>query len=256
MEISAENPDYIATSGWTTSNLLEGINFMLNEEKSYNLVSILIGVNNQYQGIDIDFYEPDLRKIIDMALDVVGQDTSRVFILSIPDYAYTPFGNGNSFISQGIDNYNRIKRTVAAEYGIAFIDITPISRNGLSNTSLVATDGLHPSGEQYRQWVVSIIPSLNLDVSVFNPGSQSLPENNIWIYPNPAGTQIHVDSSLDIERISIFNLHGSIVSELMITEVPAMIDLSHLEPGVYTLWAYHPKEADLFSIKTIIVQPV
>jgi hypothetical protein len=212
-------------------------------------------VNNQYQRIPIEDYEPDLREIINLALGFVGQDPSRVMILSIPDYAYTPFGNGNSFISQGIDNYNRIKRTVADEYGIAFIDITPISRNGLDNPSLVATDGLHPSGEQYRQWVVSIIPRLRLDVSVFSSDNQQLPENSLLIYPNPAGKQIRVDSSLDIERISIFDLHGSVVSELMITEVPAMIDLSHLEPGVYNVWAYHPKEADLFSIRTIIVQP-
>ena len=71
-----------------------------------------------------------MRKIIDLALGVVDQDTSRVLILSIPDYAYTPFGNGKPIVSEKIDDYNEIKRQLADEYRIAFIDITPISREG------------------------------------------------------------------------------------------------------------------------------
>jgi len=159
--ISAEFPDYLATTGWTTRNLLNGIQTKLQGEKKYNLVSILIGVNNQYQHMDIANYEPDLRKIIDLALDIVDQDSSRLMILSIPDYAYTPFGGGNSAISQEIDEYNNIKRRVALEYGIAYIDITGISREGLNNPSLLASDGLHPSKEQYARWVQAIIPRLN-----------------------------------------------------------------------------------------------
>lgn len=108
--IEAAYPDYIATTGWTTRRLIQGIRSMLNESTNYNLVSILIGVNNQYQGIDIASYEPDLRIIIDRALEIAGQDTSRVFILSIPDYAYTPFGEGRSSISDEIDDYNLIKK--------------------------------------------------------------------------------------------------------------------------------------------------
>lgn len=159
--ISAEDPDYIATTGWTTRRLIQGINFSLDQEKEYNLVSILIGVNNQYQGIDITSYEPDLRTIIDRALEIVNQDASRIFILSIPDYAFTPFGGENEVISQEIDDYNRIKKSIADLYGIPFIDITPISRNGLNNPTLVAADELHPSAAQYKQWVQSIIPRLN-----------------------------------------------------------------------------------------------
>ncbi len=153
-------PDYVATTGWTTSDLLEGTAGSLDGDKDYNLVSLLIGVNNQYQGIDIRIYEPELRQIMDMALELVGQDSSRIFMLSIPDYAYTPFGKGAKTISSEIDAYNEISKRVAGEYGIAWFDITPISRRGLSEPGLVAGDGLHPSGEQYREWVGEIISKM------------------------------------------------------------------------------------------------
>lgn len=156
----ADVPDYIATTGWTTADLLEGIAGSLNLEKDYNLVSILIGVNNQYQGLDISIYEPELRNIIDRALEITEQDTSKLFILSIPDYAYTQFGKGDSIISKEIDAYNEINRGVALEYGITRIDITPISRRGLDDPVLVAGDGLHPSGAQYGEWVKKIIRQL------------------------------------------------------------------------------------------------
>jgi lysophospholipase L1-like esterase len=152
--------DYIATTGWTTRDLLTGIASSLNREKDYNLVSILIGVNNQYQGLDITIYEPELRNIIDQAIQITGKDTASVFMISIPDYAFTPFGKGDKNISREIDAYNEINRRVAAEYGILRVDITPISRRGVEEPVLVAGDGLHPSGEQYREWVEKIIHSL------------------------------------------------------------------------------------------------
>ena len=151
--VEAWDPVYIATTAWTTSDLLEGIDSGLDRDKEYNLVSILIGVNNQYQGLDIRIYEPELRKIMEQALEIVGGDSSRVFVLSIPDYAYTPFGKGDSTISREIDAYNEIMARLAREYGIAFINITPISRRGMAEPVLVASDGLHPSGKQYSLWV-------------------------------------------------------------------------------------------------------
>jgi lysophospholipase L1-like esterase/ketosteroid isomerase-like protein len=160
----AQDPDYIATTGWTTSDLLEGISSSLNREKNYNLVSIQIGVNNQYQGLDINIYEPELRKITELAIDITGGVSSRVFMLSIPDYAYTPFGKGTGSISREIDAYNAIKERVARDYGIAFFDITSISRRGLAEPSLVANDGLHPSREQYGEWVEKLLGSANYPV--------------------------------------------------------------------------------------------
>lgn len=151
------DPEYIATTGWTTIDLLEGMVSTLDRDKKYKLVSILIGVNNQYQGLDIGIYEPELRKIIEVALEISGGLCSRVFMLSIPDYAYTPFGKGDSVISREIDAYNEIGERVAREYGIAFFDITSISRKGLTEPNLVAKDGLHPSGIQYRKWVQKVL---------------------------------------------------------------------------------------------------
>jgi lysophospholipase L1-like esterase len=162
--LSMEDPDYIATTGWTTGNLIDGIASRLDREKSYNFVSILIGVNNQYQGLVMDLYEPELRTIIDKALAIVDQDTSRVIIVSIPDYAFTSFGGGDPNISQEINQYNAIKQQVAASYGIDFFNITPISREGLVNPSLVASDLLHTSGEQYGRWVeLILLPGLNFE---------------------------------------------------------------------------------------------
>ncbi len=248
----ADNPDYIATSGWTTRNLIQGIPSRLDTEKSYNLVSILIGVNNQYQGAPIDIYEPELRTIIDLALGVVNQDNSRVLMLSIPDYAYTPFGGGNESISREIDDYNGIKRKVAAEYQIAFVDITPISREGLLNPSLVASDGLHPSEEQYAKWVEAIIPRLRFETTLSDIAPVQLPDIPISVYPNPAESSVVIDTQEKISRISIFNATGSNVSDQMINTLPVEIDLSHLGPGLYILWLHHADDHRV-SRRTLIV---
>jgi len=236
--VSAQSPDYIATSGWTTRNLLGWIQTKLPREKEYNLVSILIGVNNQYQGMDIASYEPDLRKIIDIALEIVGQDSTRVMILSIPDYAYTPFGGGIPNISQEIDAYNTIKRRVAEEYGIPYIYITDISREGLNNPSLVAADGLHPSKEQYARWVQAIIPRISLTTTLAANEAKELFSGTIQLYPNPAGSQVKINADLSIDRICVYNLLGQKVLEQNIKGLPARIDLGHLERGAYTLCAY------------------
>ncbi len=254
--VSGMYPDYIATTGWNTRRLIQGINSMLDENRTYNLVSVLIGVNNQYQGIDISSYEPDLRTIFDRALEITGQDTSRVFILSIPDYAYTPFGGGNSSISREIDDYNRIKKRVAGEYHFAFIDITSISRIGLSNPSLVASDGLHPSGKQYGEWVREIIPRLNFIQTLTRNDQPGLTDNQFRVYPNPAGSKLFIESPLEIDRIRIYNYTGSLVVDLTLTSMPAELDLSHLGPGAYSIHVTHKNADTPILRKTIIIQSV
>ena len=160
--IRAPDPDYIATTGWTTRDLLAGIPGQLHTGKDYNLVSILIGVNNQYQGIPFSTYEPDLREIVEFALQLVKGDTCKVFMLSIPDYAYTPFGKGKAIISQELDAYNTVNKQIAQEYHIPWVDVTAPSRKGLENPELIAEDGLHPSARQYGLWVGEIRPLLVL----------------------------------------------------------------------------------------------
>jgi len=252
--IEANDPDYIATTGWTTRRLIQGIGSRLDENKGYNLVSILIGVNNQYQGIDISSYEPDLRIIIDRALEISGQDTSRIFIVSIPDYAYTPFGEGKNRISDEIDAYNLIKKNVAAEYGIAFIDITPISRLGLSNPSLVALDGLHPSGEQYREWVKEILPRLQPPLSLSGESNSPYSEG-IKTYPNPANAFLTIESTKVLDRLSIYNALGQLVYQNSRPEPLLQIDLSQWQAGLYTLMAFGEDETNP-HVQKLLIHPI
>ena len=149
----------IATTGWRTDHLLQAISGQSLEDRDYTMVSLLIGVNNQYQNRPIAQFRPELEALIDSALRYVDYDTSSLFVLSIPDYAYTPFGQqGNPFlISQQIDQYNLIKEAVCDSMGITFFSITDISRQGLTDPNLVAGDQLHPSGLQYSLWVKRIL---------------------------------------------------------------------------------------------------
>lgn len=149
----------IATTGWRTDQLLNALAGKRLEDKQFNMVSLLIGVNNQYQNRPIGQYRPQLEALIDSALRYVGGQTQRLFVLSIPDYAYTPFGQqGNPWtISQQIDLYNHIKQSVCDSLGIAYFNITEISRQGLNDPALVANDQLHPSGKQYGLWVQQLM---------------------------------------------------------------------------------------------------
>ncbi len=252
--IEAAYPDYIATTGWTTRRLIQGINTMLDQKKTYNLVSILIGVNNQYQGVDISIYEPDLREIIYKALLITGQDSSRVFVLSIPDWAYTPFGGGSSHISDEIDDYNAINKRIAAEYGIAYIDVTTISRLGLTIPSLVAGDGLHPSGKQYEEWVKETIPHLDIDQILSGADPSFLLEYHVKVFPNPTSSTLHIDSDLNFNRARVFNTLGSLVFDQALKTMPAQLDLSHLETGMYTLRLTHTNSKHQDIQKNIIIQ--
>ena len=152
-----EKNDIIATSGWTTSSLINAIS-SADLEPDYNLVSILIGVNNFYQNKPVSIYRKELSEIIDSVLVLTNQDTQALFLVTIPDYGYTPFGeNSIPSISADTDLYNGIKDSTAAKYGIPVFDITAISREGLNDPELVAIDGLHPSAKQYKLWVDLIL---------------------------------------------------------------------------------------------------
>jgi lysophospholipase L1-like esterase len=152
----------IAQTGWTTSNLKNAIeNENLNEK--FNLVSLLIGVNNQYQGLNKDLYVTEFEELLDIAIDLAG-GKDYVFVLSIPDYGYTPFGESNrEQISAEINDYNEINQSITEAKGVAYYYITDISRQGLTNPSLVASDGLHPSGLMYKEWVELIAQGLDID---------------------------------------------------------------------------------------------
>ena len=152
----------LAQTGWTTADLTNAIDTTTDFKNRYDLVSLLIGVNNQFQGRSLDNYEIEFRALLEKSIEFAGDDPGRVFVVSIPDYAYTTFGGGDPMISQEIDEFNAANKAITDEYGIQYFNITPISRLGLDQPELVATDGLHPSGEQYRRWVELMVDDVRM----------------------------------------------------------------------------------------------
>jgi acyl-CoA thioesterase-1 len=150
----------IAQTGWTTSNLISAIDLQ-KPSSDYDLVTVLIGVNNQYQNKPFSLYEKEFPELIKKAIAVAKGDKANVIVVSIPDYAYTPFGQGSgnqSRISVEIDAYNAFAKKYCADNTIEFINITDITRQGLQNPNLVAQDGLHPSELAYSLFVERILP--------------------------------------------------------------------------------------------------
>lgn len=151
----------IAQTGWRTDNLLQAMKTQLHEKEQYDLVSVLIGVNNQFQKKSIEVYEKDLRTIFDQAISLCKKGKKGVFAISIPDYGATPFGASRAKeIGSSIDQWNAVFERVTKEYGLAWYDITPISREGATDNTLVAVDGLHPSGKMYGAWTRVILERL------------------------------------------------------------------------------------------------
>ena len=142
----------IARTGWTTTNLINAI-LTENLSSNYDLVTLLIGVNNQFQGKPFSVYETEFPELINTAISKTKGDKNNLIVLSIPDYAYTPFGNGDLNISTDIDKYNAFAQNYCSNNDIVFINITDITRMGLDNTALVASDGLHPSELAYSKFV-------------------------------------------------------------------------------------------------------
>ena len=146
----------VATTGWTTANLNAGMDAAQVDTSRWDLVSLLIGVNNQYQGLPIEAYGMEFSALLERAISLAGGDEDRVFVVSIPDYGYTPFGvNNQSTISAELAQFNDTCRARTLSRGVAHFDITPISQQWPDTPDLVAADGLHPSGAQYGRWVAS-----------------------------------------------------------------------------------------------------
>lgn len=152
-DIRVSTPKIIARTGWRTDNLLAAEKSELKKEK-FDLVSLLIGVNNEFQGQSPQSFEPQFKKTLDFAIKQCKHGKNGVFVVSIPDYGYTPYGSSNQpKISKRLDAYNEICERIAKEKDVAFYNIIDISRKGLSDKNLVAKDGLHPSAKQYQLWV-------------------------------------------------------------------------------------------------------
>ncbi|MCC9018030.1 SGNH/GDSL hydrolase family protein [Flavobacterium lipolyticum] len=152
----------IATTGWTTTNLISAINTQ-NPDPNYDLVTLLIGVNNQYQGKSFSIYEKEFPELVEKAIVLAKGNKERVIVISIPDYAYTPFGKiqmegEGERISSEINQYNSFAESYCKLNNIVFVSITDISRKGLDNPDLVAADGLHPSAKAYTLFTERILP--------------------------------------------------------------------------------------------------
>ncbi|CAA9492509.1 MAG: Lysophospholipase L1 and related esterases [uncultured Segetibacter sp.] len=157
--IDVRDPQYIASTGWTTTNLLSGINLQ-NPARDFDIVTLLIGVNDQYQRRDTTSYRTHFLELLDKAVEFARSKKSRVFVLSIPDYSVTPFvaAEDKAGVSKQIDEFNAINKEITLQNGIVYIDITPSTRGAANDTSLIANDGLHLSGKEYAAWAGMLAP--------------------------------------------------------------------------------------------------
>lgn len=149
------NPTIVATTGWTTSNLMNAIDQGGFMSKKYGIVTLLIGVNDQFQGVSIDTYSINFEKLLKMAITLANGNIKRVFVLSIPDYSVTPFAGSynNAYIAAEINKFNEVNKRISLSSGVTYIDITDISRRAKAEPDLLANDGLHPSAKMYSFWV-------------------------------------------------------------------------------------------------------
>ena len=149
-----------------TSNLISAIN-QENLNSNYDLVTLLIGVNNQYQHIDFSVYQKEFPILLNKAIELAKGDKKNVIVISIPDYAYTPFASNYSEanrmkLSNEINQYNTFAENTCKSKEVTFVSITEITRQGLSNKSLVASDGLHPSETAYKMFVQRMLPNVKM----------------------------------------------------------------------------------------------
>jgi lysophospholipase L1-like esterase len=151
--INVKPLDVVAKTGWTTDELSNAID-NASLKKTYDIVSLLIGVNNQYRGRPLSEYNDQFESLLQRAVKFAGGRKERVVVLSIPDWGVTPYAAGRDKvrIALDIDSFNNINRELSAKYGVHYIDITPLTRAAAVNPSLLAEDGLHPSAKAYLEW--------------------------------------------------------------------------------------------------------
>jgi lysophospholipase L1-like esterase len=151
----------IARTGWTTDELWQGIQSDP-PQGTYDLVTLLIGVNDQYRGYDIDGYREQFRFLLGKSIEYAGGNSNHVVVLSIPDWSVTRFAIGKrvDVISKEISVFNAVNREETESAGAHYMDITPISQQALDGLSLIASDGLHPSAKMYGLWVEKLLPTV------------------------------------------------------------------------------------------------
>jgi lysophospholipase L1-like esterase len=157
--IEIAEPEVIAQTGWATDDLQAAIKAS-DPPGPYDLVSLLIGANNQYQGRLLGEYRAQFRKLVDTALKLAGGRPKRLLILSMPDWSVTPFAEGRDRAATAVqlDKFNDVSRKEAAERWARYVDITTVSRKYGHLPEYLAADGLHPSGRMYAEWARLVEP--------------------------------------------------------------------------------------------------
>jgi len=164
-------PVIVAVTGWTTDELDTGIE-AAGPLGTFGLVSLLIGVNDQYRGRDAEAYRPAFRSLLARAVSFAGGDPARVLVLSIPDWSVTPFAadRDRAAIAHAIDRFNVVNAEETGRAGARYVDITPLSRRPDPAGGMLAGDGLHPSGAQYADWALAALPQAVAACGIF-PGT-------------------------------------------------------------------------------------
>ena len=159
--IALADPRIIATTGWTTDELASAMD-AAEPLGDWDFVSLLIGVNNQYRGRDVDDYVGESATLLQRAVALAGGRADRVLVLSIPDWGVTPFARDSGRdlvrITAELDAYNEAAKEICASLGVAFVDITGISRDRGDEPDMLADDGLHPSAAMYARWTEAALP--------------------------------------------------------------------------------------------------
>ncbi len=150
--IQTKRLTYLAKTGWTSADLLSSM--AEQNLDGHNFVSLLVGVNDQYQGIDTSIYRKNFSIILKRSIELASGDQSRVFVLSIPDYSFTPIGRllDTMKISRELDWFNAINKQIALQNKCVYLDITELGRTAKNDPAWIAKDGLHPSGLAYGKW--------------------------------------------------------------------------------------------------------
>jgi acyl-CoA thioesterase-1 len=154
----------IAQTGWKTTDLKMAI-ATENPTTDYDLVTLLIGVNNQYQHKPFSLYEQEFPELVNIAIQKAKGDKNNVIVVSIPDYAFTPFGQGSPTISEEIFQYNEFAKNYCLSSNITYVYITDITRQGILEPELVASDGLHPSTIAYSKFIERILPEARIKIA-------------------------------------------------------------------------------------------
>ena len=165
-KIALPVPQVIAQTGWTTDELSAAMDSAQANgtlKRQYGFVSLLIGVNNQYRGRDVFNYRAEFSALLERAIGLAHGRADRVLVLSIPDWGATPFGQASgrdrATIARELDDYNAAAKAICERRHVAFVDITPVSRELGSKPGMFVDDGLHPSQAMYAAWVELALPA-------------------------------------------------------------------------------------------------